>query len=59
MKHIYFVSETNGFISFIQLWLVKKSQNYYDREHFKAISGDNVIYDVMDSYTSPMEKVMK
>ena len=28
-------------------------------EHFKAISGDNVVYDVVDSYTSLLEKVMK
>ena len=29
------------------------------REHFKDISGENVVYDVADSYTSLMEKVMK
>lgn len=28
-------------------------------EHFKAISGENVVYDVVDNYTSLMEKVMK
>ena len=29
------------------------------REHFKAISGENVIYDVVDSYQALLVKVMK
>ncbi len=28
------------------------------REHFKAISGENVVYDVVDSYRSLLDKVM-
>lgn len=30
-----------------------------DLIQWKAISGDNVVYDVVDSYISLMEKVMK
>lgn len=29
------------------------------REHFKAISGDDVVYDVVDSYEALLERVMK
>lgn len=29
------------------------------REHFKAISEDNVMYDVVDSYKALLDKVMK
>lgn len=31
----------------------------FDEEHFKAISGDNVVYDVVDSYETLLNKVMK
>ena len=59
IKHIYFVAETKGSMSSMQLRLVEEAKIHCAREHFKAISGDNVIYDVVDSYTSLMEKVMK
>lgn len=59
VKHIYFVAETKGSMSSLQLRLVEEAKIHCAREHFKAISGDNVIYDVVDSYTALMEKVMK
>ena len=59
VKHIYFVAETKGSMSSMQLRLIEESKIHCAREHFKAISGDNVVYDVVDSYTSLMEKVMK
>ncbi len=59
IKHIYFVAETKGSMSSMQLRLVEKAKIHCAREHFKAISGDNVVYDVVDSYTSLMEKVMR
>ena len=46
-------------MSSLQLRLVEEAKIHCARVHFKAISGDNVIYDVVDSYTSLMEKVMK
>ncbi len=42
-------------MSSLQLRLVEEAKIHCAREHFKAISGDNVIYDVVDSYTSLME----
>lgn len=59
IKHIYFVAETKGSMSSMQLRLVEEAKIHCAREHFKAISGDNIVYDVVDSYTSLMEKVMK
>ena len=59
VKHIYFVAETKGSMNSMQLRLIEESKIHCAREHFKAISGDNVIYDVVDSYQSLMDKVMK
>ena len=59
VKHIYFVAETKGSMSSMQLRLIEESKIHCAREHFKAISSDNVVYDVVDSYKSLMEKVMK
>lgn len=59
VKHIYFVAETKGSMSSMQLRLIEQSKIHCAREHFKAISGDNVVYDVVDSYKSLLEKVMK
>ena len=59
VKHIYFVAETKGSMSTMQLRMVEDAKIHCAREHFKAISSDNVVYDVVDSYTSLLEKVMK
>ncbi len=59
VKHIYFVAETKGSMNSMQLRMIEESKIHCAREHFKAISGDNVIYDVVDSYRSLLEKVMR
>ena len=59
VKHIYFVAETKGSMSSMQLRLIEESKIQCAREHFKAISNGNVVYDVVDSYQSLLEKVMK
>lgn len=59
VKHIYFVAETKGSMSSMQLRLIEESKIHCAREHFKAISGDNIIYDVVDSYETLLNKVMK
>ncbi len=59
VKHIYFVAETKGSMSSMQLRLIEQSKIHCAREHFKAISGENVVYDVVDSYKSLLEKVMR
>ncbi|KXB53635.1 type III restriction enzyme, res subunit [Umbribacter vaginalis] len=59
VKHIYFVAETKGSMSSMQLRLIEESKIHCAKEHFKAISSGNVVYDVVDSYTSLLEKVMR
>ena len=59
VKHIYFVAETKGSMSSMQLRQIEESKMHCAREHFKAISGDNVVYDVVDSYETLLNKVMK
>ena len=59
VKHIYFVAETKGSMSSMQLREIEKSKIHCAKEHFKAISGDNVVYDVVDSYSSLLDIVTK
>ena len=59
VKHIYFVAETKGSMNSMQLRLIEESKIHCAREHFKAISGEHVVYDVVDSYKSLLEKVMR
>jgi type III restriction enzyme len=59
VKHIYFVAETKGSMDSLQLRLIEESKIHCAREHFKAISNGNVVYDVVDNYQSLLEKVMR
>lgn len=59
VKHIYFVAETKGSMRSMQLRLIEESKIHCAREHFKAISDNNVVYDVVDSYQTLLEKVMR
>ena len=59
VKHIYFVAETKGSMNSMQLRLIEESKIHCAREHFKTISSGEVVYDVVDSYKTLLEKVMK
>ena len=59
VKHIYFVAETKGSMSSLQLRQIEESKIHCAREHFKAIGGGNVVYDVVDSYQTLLNRVMK
>lgn len=59
VKHIYFVAETKGSMNSMQLRLIEESKIHCAREHFKAISNGEVIYDVIDSYKSLLDIVTK
>ena len=50
VKHIYFVAETKGDMSSMELRKIEEAKTHCAREHFRAISGENVIYGVVDSY---------
>lgn len=59
VKHVYFVAETKGSMDTLELREVERAKVHCAREHFKAISGANVVYDVIDSYQSLLDKVMR
>jgi type III restriction enzyme len=50
VKHIYFVAETKGDMSSLELREIEQAKVHCAREHFRAISGENVKYDVVSSY---------
>ena len=63
VKHIYFVAETKGSLDTLKMKShlsdPEKAKIHCAREHFRAISNENVVYDVVDGYKSLLEKVMK
>ena len=59
VKHIYFVAETKGSMNSMQLRLIEESKIHCAREHFKAISNGEVVYDVVDSYKSLLDMVTR
>ena len=59
VKHVYFIAETKGSMSTLQLRGIEDAKIQCARKHFAALSSDNIKYDVVDSYKSLMEIVMK
>ena len=59
VKHIYFVAETKGSMSSMQLRMIEESKIHCAKEHFKAISNGDVVYDVVDSYQSLLDLIRK
>ncbi|WP_376770487.1 restriction endonuclease [Clostridium lacusfryxellense] len=59
VKHIYFVAETKGDLSSMQLRKVEELKIHCAREHFKKISSGTVKYEVIDSYDTLLNDVMK
>ncbi len=57
VKHIYFVAETKGDMSSMELREIEKAKAHCAREHFRAISGENIKYDVVNSYDKLWELV--
>ncbi len=59
VKHIYFVAETKGALSSLQLRDIEKAKIHCAKEHFKAISNGSVVYNVVDSYDELMNLLVK
>ena len=57
VKHIYFVAETKGSLSSLDLREIEKSKINCARKFFAKITSDQVKYDVVDSYGKLMEIV--
>ncbi|TXT46403.1 MAG: type III restriction enzyme [Spirochaetes bacterium] len=57
VKHIYFVAETKGDMSTLELRKIEETKAHCAHEHFRAISYDNAKYDIVDSYDKLWEMV--
>ena len=57
VKHIYFVAETKGDISTMELREVESAKISCARKHFQAISSDKVKFDVVSNYQQLMSLV--
>lgn len=57
VKHIYFIAETKGSMSTLDLRAIEKSKIACARKFFAKITSDQVKYDVVDSYGKLMELV--
>lgn len=57
VKHIYFVAETKGSLSSMDLRKIEETKIECARRFFAKITSDQVKYDVVDSYAKLMELV--
>lgn len=57
VKHIYFIAETKGSMSSMELRAIEKSKIECARKFFSKITSDQVKYDVVDSYGKLMDLV--
>ncbi|SMH43704.1 type III restriction enzyme [Azospirillum lipoferum] len=57
VKHVYFVAETKGSLSSLELRGIEESKIACARKFFAKITSDQVKYDVVDSYGKLMEVV--
>lgn len=57
VKHIYFIAETKGSMSSMELRKIEESKIECARKFFAKITSDQVKYDVVDSYAKLMELV--
>ncbi len=58
-KYVYFIAETKGSMKSLQLKEVEQKKISYARKHFEALGHADIKYDVIDSYQSLRDKVMK
>jgi len=59
VKHIYFVAETKGDMSSMQLRDIEKLKVHCAKEHFQKISSGTVKHEVVDSYEALLSAVMR
>ncbi|MBV1876428.1 MAG: DEAD/DEAH box helicase family protein [Pseudomonadales bacterium] len=57
LKHVYFVAETKGSMSSLQLKEIENIKIRCAKKFFKKITSDQVVYDVVNSYEKLMEVV--
>lgn len=57
IKHIYFVAETKGSLSSLNLKGIENTKIACAKKHFEAICGENVRYDVVTSFEDLLKMV--
>ena len=57
VKHVYFIAETKGSLSSMELRKIEECKIDCARRFFAKITSDQVKYDVVDSYGKLMELV--
>lgn len=57
IRHVYFIAETKGSMSTIELREIEKSKIKCARKFFAGIASDRVRYEVVDGYAKLMELV--
>ena len=58
VKQMYFVAETKATTDNMEFRGMEKAKIHCAKEHFKAISGGNVMYGVVDSYEELLKNVL-
>jgi type III restriction enzyme len=58
-KYIYFIAETKGSMDSLQLRAIEDLKIQYARKHFEALGHSDIKYDVVDSYDSLMNQIMR
>ncbi len=59
VKYIYFIAETKGSMSTMQLKKSEKLKIDYARKHFEALGSADIKYDVISTYEDLRQKVLK
>jgi type III restriction enzyme len=59
VKHIYFIAETKGSMSSLELRKIEEAKISCARKHFARIGAELVMYDKIDSYETLLDKVMR
>jgi type III restriction enzyme len=59
VKHIYFVAETKGSMSSLELRKIEEAKIACARKHFAKIGTELVMYDKIDNYKTLLDKVMR
>ncbi len=57
VKHVYFIAETKGSMSSLELRKIEEAKIHCARKHFEKISNSTVQYGVIDSYEKLLEVV--
>ncbi|WP_282073955.1 DEAD/DEAH box helicase family protein [Polaribacter atrinae] len=58
-KYVYFIAETKGSMSTMQLKGAEKLKIEYARKHFAKLGAENLKYDVVETYEDLINKILK